>query len=195
MFGIFLDIETSGLDPYQHRVLEIAFKIINLETGLEVCTYQSIVKQSESAWSRRDPSSVEVNGFTWEKVQCGQEITDVSKEIIEVFTGMQIKRGHAFFICQNPSFDRAFFSQIVPVYLQESLLWPYHWLDLASMYWALTIKKIHLTDHPFPTELSVSKNSIAERYNLPIEEYPHSAINGVNHLILCYQTVVGFPGS
>ena len=40
--------------------------------------------------------------------------------------------------------------------------------------------------------MNLSKNAIAQRFQLPIEETPHSALNGVNHLLLCYRTVVGF---
>ena len=40
--------------------------------------------------------------------------------------------------------------------------------------------------------MNLSKNSIAQQFQLPIEEMPHSALNGVNHLLLCYRTVVGF---
>jgi len=192
MLAIFLDTETTGLDVLKHRVIEIAFKIVSLETGIVVSTYQSIVKQSQEVWNKRDPSSVEVNGFTWEKVQTGQEEADVGKEITAILKASKITRGQAVFICQNPSFDRAFFAQLVPVYTQEELLWPYHWLDFASMYWSLTVKELKKNQQPIPKELSLSKNSIATRFNLPIEEHPHSALNGVNHLLLCYQTVVGF---
>ncbi|MBA2369991.1 MAG: 3'-5' exonuclease [Candidatus Protochlamydia sp.] len=195
MLAIFLDIETSGLDSYHHRVLEIAFKVLDVQTGDEIFTYQSIIKQSKEVWEKRDPASVEFNGFTWEKMLLGQEETVVSQEIVQIFTVLNIERGKAVYICQNPAFDRGFFAQIVDVYTQEKYNWPYHWLDLASMHWVLQIKRCAEKGVSIPTEMNLSKNAIAQQFRLPAEIEPHSALNGVNHLILCYSTVVGFGGS
>lgn len=192
MQAIFLDTETTGLDTYKHRLLEIAFKVIDIPTGFEKCTYQTIVKQPLEVWEKRDLSSGQVHGFTWEKVQMGKDEALVRQEIMQIFDDHEITRGTAVYICQNPGFDRNFFAQLIDVYTQEKHHWPYHWLDFASMYWALKIKCLQMANDPFPTEMNLSKNSIAQQYQLPIEETPHSALNGVNHLLLCYRTVVGF---
>lgn len=193
MQAIFLDIETSGLDPYKHRVLEIAFILVDAATGEELCTYNTIVRQSKEVWDSKDPVSIEVNGFTWEKLQSGKDEKAVRDEIITHFLNMNVKRGKSVFICQNPSFDRNFFSQIVDVYTQEQYNWPYHWLDLASMYWALNIKNTVREKTSFPNEFNLSKNAIAQQFHIPPEESPHIAYNGVKHLMLCYKTIVGFP--
>lgn len=195
MQAIFLDTETTGLDPLSHRLLEIAFKIIDIPSGYEKLTYQAIVKQPLEIWEQRDPASVEVNGFTWEKVQLGKEEAIVRQEIIQIFTDLQIARGSSVYICQNPAFDRNFFAQLIDVYTQEQKQWPYHWLDFASMYWALQVKAYREIREPFPQEINLSKNTIAQCYQLPIESCPHSALNGVDHLLLCYRTVVGFDGN
>lgn len=195
MQAIFLDTETTGLDPLSHRLLEIAFKIVDIPSGYEKFTYQAIVKQPLEVWERRDPTSVKVNGFTWEKVQLGKEEAVIRQEIIQIFTDLQIARGSAVYICQNPAFDRNFFAQLIDVYTQEQKYWPYHWLDFASMYWALQIKAYRETQESFPKEMVLSKNTIAQHYQLPIEACPHSALNGVDHLLLCYRTVVGFDSN
>lgn len=192
MLGIFLDIESSGLDSYRHRVLEVAFKIIDLNDGDEKYSYVSIVRQPLEVWEKRDPISIEVNGFTWDKVLQGKEEGLIKEELIAIFKQLQIERGKAVYICQNPSFDRGFFAQLVPVYVQEQYQWPYHWLDFASMYWALLVKELNEKNVALPQEINLSKNTIAQQYGLPAEVTPHSAMNGVNHLILCYQKVVGF---
>ena len=57
------------------------------------------------------------------------------------FARNKIKRGEAVFICQNPYFDRAFFAQLIDPDTQEKNLWPYHWLDLASMFWVEAIRR------------------------------------------------------
>lgn len=192
MLAIFLDIETTGLDFFIHRSIDFALKVIDTSTGIEIFTYQSIIKQSQSVWEKCDPSSLEINGFTWDKLQLGKTEEVVKTEIIQIFANLGISRGKAVYICQNPAFDRGFFSQIVDIHTQERLNWPYHWLDFASMFWALRIKQAKQDQEPFPLEINLSKNAIAAFYNLPTEITPHSALNGVNHLVLCYQTVIGF---
>jgi oligoribonuclease len=189
---VFLDAETTGLDPFSHRLLEIAFKVVDVQSGHEKLTYQTGVRQPRDVWERRDPTSVEINGFTWDKVQLGKEEADVRQEIMQIFSDLKIARGTTIYICQNPAFDRNFFAQLIDVYTQEKLQWPYHWLDFASMYWALQVKFYRDVHQPIPLKMSLSKDEIAQRYQLPIEPSPHSALNGVEHLLLCYRTVVGF---
>ncbi len=194
MLGIFLDTETNGLNPFLHKPIEIAFKILNVRTGVLIEEYESILFQSYEEWQNSDPSSLQINGFNWEQVSYGKQKENVSAEILDCFTKHGIKRGNATFICQNPSFDRAFFTQIIPVTTQEKKLWPYHWLDLASMHWAMTLnKKKNTPILPFPWEMGLSKDNIAKAYQLPPEKTPHRAMNGVDHLISCYKAVVGFP--
>lgn len=192
MLGIFLDVETSGLDFFKHRILEIAFKIIDISTGEEKKVYHAIIQQSKKVWEQRDPASVIFNGFTWDKVLMGKDEQTIAQEIIQLFSELEIVRGKAIYICQNPAFDRSFFSQLIDVYTQERLKWPYHWLDLASMYWVIQVKKIADEHLLFPENINLSKNAIAHYYQLPDEPNPHTAMNGVEHLITCYKAVVGF---
>lgn len=191
MQAIFLDIETTGLDPNRHRAIDIAFQIINLSTGKLTGNYQSIVRQPREIWDRCDPVSLEINGFTWEQVCTGKDPAVVGQEIIQLLTQLKTERGQSVFICQNPAFDRGFFTHFVDVYTQERLQWPYHWLDLASMYWALKAKNVAQHGVPFPARMNLSKNEIAKTFNLPEEERPHRAMKGVEHLMMCYQVVLG----
>jgi oligoribonuclease len=194
VLGIFLDSEANGLNPLRHKILEFALKILDMETGEQKTSYETMVKLSHSEWERSDKESLKVNGFTWEEVSQGKEAALIAEEVIQLFTKWDIKRGDAVFICQNPSFDRAFFSQIVDPDTQEKLNWPYHWLDLASMYWAESIRRGKTNPLLYPWKTGVSKDRIAAAYKLPPEEKPHRALNGANHLLLCYQNIIGFPG-
>lgn len=192
MLGIFLDTETNGLNAHIHKVLEIAFKIVDLRTGERKADYQTIVQLPFEAWEKSDPESLRINGFTWEKLKNGRSPRHAAQEIIDLFTQWNIRRKLAVFICQNPSFDRAFFSQLIDPSTQELLSWPYHWLDLASMFWAVSMDQARKGQGPPPWEIHLSKDAIADHYLLPPEEKPHRAMNGVSHLLLCYQAVVGF---
>ena len=193
MLGIFLDQETTGLDSYKHKLLEIALRVVNLSTGHILASYQSIILQPEAVWKQSDSSALQVNGFLWDDLQGGKSEKVVSGEIIELFKSLGIIRGKAVFVCQNPSFDRAFFSHLIDSSTQEKMLWPYHWLDLASMYWALEIQKTISFEMSLPDEIWLSKDHIAHSLDLPKEEKPHRAMQGVDHLLLCYEHVVGFP--
>lgn len=193
MLGIFLDAETNGLNPFRHKIIEIAFKILDMETGALVASYQKMLLQSYEDWQKSDLSSLQVNGFNWEEVSYGTPPQTVSEEIQALFAQHKIQRGDAVFICQNPSFDRPFFAQIVDPDLQEKLLWPYHWLDLASMHWALAIARKKTENCLYPWQIGCSKDKIAKEYKIPSEQRPHRAMNGVDHLILCYEAVLGFP--
>ncbi len=195
MLGIFLDQETTGLDSYRHKLLEIAINVVDMSSGISKATYHSIVSQPKASWEASDPGALEVNGFLWDQVKAGKDEKEVGKEIISLFTKLQITRGKAVFICQNPSFDRAFFSHLVDCYSQEEMLWPYHWLDLASMYWALEVQKTRDLELDLPDEIWLSKDRIATSCNLPKEQKPHKAMQGVDHLLLCYEKIVGFPGA
>lgn len=191
MLAIFLDIETTGLDPIRHVPIDIAFKVVDVTTGQIRASYNKVVRQEREVWDRHDPVSIAVNGYTWEQTQQGIDPQTIHDEILAMLNGIGIKRGNAVFICQNPAFDRSFFAQLVDVYTQERLNWPYHWLDLASMYWAMLFQKNRIQGVAFPETLSLSKNEIAKNYGLPPEADPHRAMNGVNHLMLCYQAVLG----
>ncbi len=194
MLGIFLDTEANGLNFQKHRIIEIAFQIIDVFTGELKDCFHSVVSVSHEEWNRSDLESLQVNGFKWEEVSQGVPPSVVGETIRSIFRKNGIKRGEAVFICQNPSFDRVFFSQLVDPDTQEKLLWPYHWLDLASMYWAEAIKNGKEGIAKYPWETGYSKDKIALAYNLPKEAHPHRAMNGVNHLLLCYKAVVGLPG-
>lgn len=191
MLAIFLDIETTGLDPTRHAPIDIAFQVIDVNTGETKGIYNRIVKQPREVWDRHDPVSLTINGYTWERVSQGVDPQVVHDEIVDMLNKIGIVRGKAVFICQNPAFDRSFFAQLVDVYSQEGFNWPYHWLDLASMYWAMLFQKNRAQGIAFPETMNLSKNEIAKAYSLPPEEDPHLAMNGVKHLIQCYKAVLG----
>jgi len=193
MLGIFLDTETNGLDPLKHRILEIAFKIIDLYTGEELKAFHSLAQISPELWEKSDPVSLQVCGISFEEATRGLEFTELQQRVKHIFLNYPLIRGKAVFICQNPSFDRVFFSQILPSVVQEEMKIPYHWLDLASMFWGWCMEKAKTSQSPFPWEIGFTKDKIATFFHLDKEEQPHRAINGVNHLIACYEALIGFP--
>lgn len=191
MQGLFVDIESNGLDCFRHRVIEVALKIIRLDTGRVEASYESCVSLSDQEWKESDPRSLAVNGWTdRSRLTKAPSRKEVGAEIQAIFKHFRVHRKNSVFICQNPSFDRPFFAQLVDTYTQERQMWPYHWLDLASMFWASQALHIGL-----PSLDTLSKDQIASHLQLEKEASPHRAMAGVEHLIACYEKLVGYPNS
>jgi len=192
MLSIFLDIETTGLDPLKHVAIDIAFEIYDTTKGF-LGFYQSLIKPSEQDWKRADPSSLSINGYSFEECLKGKEKKQIAQEILALFASCKVERGNTVFICQNPAFDRMFFAQIIDFSLQEQQKLPYHWLDLGSMVWALSVQKGTDSREETLAYIPLSKNAIAKAYGIPAEEEPHLAIGGVKHLVRCYKKVFNLP--
>jgi len=195
--GVFLDIETNGLDPYLHSPLEISLSIYDLHNMECISSYTTFIECSEREWViHSDPQALKINGITYDQVKEGKSFECICEDLVELFLSYEIHKTNSVFICQNPSFDRAFFNQIMPVESQNEIELPYHWLDLASMYFMenLVPKKVNgrtVRYHPHITTIPCSKDAIASYYGLPIEGKPHRAFNGVQHLITCYKALMG----
>ena len=193
--AIILDTETTGLDTSKAKVVEIAFKVVDISSGDCLESFQSVVALSKEEWDRADPVALKINGFTWDDVQTlGQPSSDIAVNICSLFSKLKLSPQTSFFLCQNPSFDKAFFSQICPPSVQKSYGFPYYWLDFASMNWALMAKEIVLGKR-LPFRIPFSKDGIAQSSGLPPENSPHRAMNGVDHLLLLFSKIIGFRES
>jgi oligoribonuclease len=192
MLGVFIDTETSGLDPFLHVPIEIGVVVVDLMTGQEMASYETLLCATDEEWQASDPNSAAIHGIAFEQLKTGVSRSTAAVAIERLLVASGVTNDRAFFVCQNPSFDRPFFAKIISQYRQEALRWPYHWLDLASMYWALVVAK---GERPILQSICVSKDAIASALGLPPEKRPHRAINGVRHLISCYERLVGFPSS
>lgn len=192
MKGIFIDIETNGLDSYNNVPLEICVSIYELHNMVCITEYQSMLFCSERTWIMdSDPKALLINGITFEEVKDAKTYNEVCEDLTEIFLSHEIDKTNSVFICQNPSFDRGFFNHIMPVDIQQELELPYHWLDLASMYWARTIDvNKPVNGHNLPGLVRLSKDAIASYLGIPFEIKPHRATNGVHHLIECYQALM-----
>jgi oligoribonuclease len=186
MFGIFIDIEANGLDVNIHYPIDLAFKIIYLESLQIIDEYSSVVFLTEDAWKDSNSASLNVNGYNYNTISQGATIRQIKTDVIGIFEKNHITRDNSVFVGQNPSFDRVFFSKIIPTMLQESLLWPYRWLDLSSMFYAFKYMK-----HSQRVKISdLSKDHIAQHFGIEEEEKPHTAERGVNHLLQCYRALI-----
>ena len=190
MLLIFLDSETTGLNFHRHRIIEIAYRVFDAASGKAVYNYETLISQPTEVFGSADSESLAFNNITFEMALEGKTEIVVASEIIHDFNRLGFSTRGGVFICQNPSFDRNFLTQLIDADLQEKFGWPHHWLDLASMYYALRLHQDRWTlkmlkDH------GLSKDKIAAFYGIPPEIRPHRAMRGVNHLIACYEAMFG----
>lgn len=187
MKGVFLDLETTGLDFDRHVVLDVGVVIADFNDMHNIVSYTSCITCDANDWLMADKKALEVNGFTEENHwQLAKKDYEVREELLSFFERFGVERGKAFFICQNPSFDRPFFLQIMSQELMDDRNLPYHWLDLASMFWF----KKYASCKPCPDKVSLSKDNIAQEFLIPPEQKPHKALNGAMHLFRCYRALV-----
>ena len=99
MLGVFLDTETNGLNCQVHKILEIAYKIVDLSTGDLKEEYQTVVLQPIEVWEKSDPNSLHVTGFSWEEISKGRSSKQIAEHIIDSFMKWGILRKKAIFIC------------------------------------------------------------------------------------------------
>lgn len=184
MRAAFIDIETNGLNFNLHVPLEIAVIGCDLNSTTPCFTYNTFIQCSKQDFESSQQDALKVNGITYEDVKDAPTYFQVMNEMEEKFKTHNIVRNKALLICQNPSFDRPFFHKIVPEDHMRNLNFPYHWLDLASMYWMK-----YYYDRSFIDELSLSKDAIAKSLELPEEIKPHRAYNGAKHLMDSYNSL------
>lgn len=194
---IFLDAETGGLDAGKNPLLEIALKVVNAFSGELLGEYQSYVKIPRERWSCCHPRALEANGITRMDTLYGKNSDIIRNEIARLFQSLKIHKNNSCYICQNPTFDRGFFRQIFPEEVQTQLRWPCHWLDMASMNFAITILGMKMSglheDNICRFRIPFSKDGIARQHGLVPESKPHKAMNGVDHLMEIYKRIVGYP--
>lgn len=181
MKAVFLDIETNGLNYELHVPLEVSLIIAPMDSETPTCIYNSLVQCSHEEWGSSQQEALQVNGLSFSDMMGAPSRFEVMNALEDLFKKHGIFKGEAVFICQNPSFDRPFFHKIVPCDHFKNLNFPYHWLDLASMFWAK-----YYYDRSFVTNVSLSKDAIAQALDIEPESKPHRAFNGAKHLMKCY---------
>lgn len=124
---IFLDTETTSLNPYLGTILEIA--AINMEGDSSI--YQKI-QPTEYEMALAQPKALEINGYdkeVWlkEGIQTRQEKVEFWKECQKIWKGCVI-------VGSNPTFDIQFISKTLWDLLQETPNFYYKPVDVTSFF-------------------------------------------------------------
>lgn len=113
---VFVDVETTGLDPRRHEVWEIA----TVErSGPARLWYPELNRQK---WGQADPTALEISGFWQRRESSPQSPREVAALLSDWLGGVT-------FAGANPAFDDAFLSEFVRRH-QYPVTWHHRLLDV-----------------------------------------------------------------
>lgn len=173
----FIDLETTGLDPWiddpesnkKGVILSAGF---TLETGEEL---QVIITPTPEEWGFASPKALEVNGMEWDYLkENGETFQDAVSIIISWLKENNITDEEWVFMAQNASFDKKFLLHFMDEWLQFVNA-PKTWIDFIPIYKNLGpnlgLNTRYQNSHHISRELGV-----------PEEPKPHEAIEGARAL-------------
>ena len=161
---VFVDTETTGLDPRQHELIEIGLVRVHQtwEEGKKpvfTIVDEWATKIRPENIKTADPASLRVNGYSatgWEQ----------SASIAEALTEFSKRTEGAIMVAHNVAFDAGFIDTYLAHHKMKNMM-HYHRLDTVSMAYA----KLHDTD--------VTRYSLGElcKYFHIDNEHAHSALS------------------
>jgi DNA polymerase III subunit epsilon len=80
---LLIDLETTGLDPQKHEIIQLAAVLLDKKTLKEKNYYSSFIKPRH--WRKADPESLKVNGITFDQVKNAPSLQSVLKEFHKLF--------------------------------------------------------------------------------------------------------------
>jgi DNA polymerase III alpha subunit (gram-positive type) len=119
----FVDIETTGLDPDEHDVLEVGVVLEEPETTIEEVHFSLAVDLRLA-----DPSALAIN----QAVERQAELEAIRMERAHAALLLSTKLEAAVFIGNNPAFDQAFLRKFLAEHGLEPS-WKYHVVDVKAL--------------------------------------------------------------
>jgi DNA polymerase-3 subunit epsilon len=144
----FVDIETTGVDPSQDEIIDIAVMRVDPTTLAAEGWFESRIAPSPDVVF--DPGALAINGYNAEDWADAPEIDVVLPQVARFIEGCQIV-GH------NPAFDWGF---LTAAFRNQHMKRPdvgHHLLDTASLAWPLL---------RFGLVSSLSLNHLCEHYDI-----------------------------
>lgn len=114
----FIDLETTGLDPSKHEIIEVAI-IIDKGDGTALLEWETKIKPENL--SSAHPKALEINGYSEEEWADAPTLGEVSDRIVALLSG-------TIPVAHNAHFDRGFLETHLGV---ENV--PHRWLDTISI--------------------------------------------------------------
>lgn len=154
-----IDLETTGLNPKVHEIIEVGMVIVEQPALNIIETYEAKVKPLNIKTAT--PEALAINGYNEEEWRNALEIKEVLNQIVNKTQGC--------IICNhNVSFDWSFLLEGFDKY-GITHKFDYHMFDIASMIWL----KLSATDLP-----KLNLNGTAQYLGIAPEPTTHRALNG-----------------
>lgn len=165
------DVETTGLDPRKHEIVEIACLIFDAAT-CEILD-QLEMKVMPMRIGDADPIALKVNGYKADEWIGARTLKDAMLEYGSRTAGCA-------FMAYNVGFDWGFMQQ---AFLDAGVVHGLqrYKLDLLTMAWAKL--------YPMPKTFPYSMKSACEALHIPPEPAVHRAMNGVRAEYEIYRKV------
>ena len=165
----FVDLETTGLDPFKHEIIEIGLVIYDVEKGtLEELNFKIRPMNIAAA----EPKALEVNGYTESGWKNALPLRAVLQEVSSRCSG-------AYFLAYNATFDWSF---LEAAYEKTRLPIPchYHRLCIMSMAWC-KIPKVKVEGYSLKT--------VCVYLGIEPEPKVHRALNGAKKAFEVYMAL------
>lgn len=155
----FLDIETTGLNPFRHDVLEVAYLLNEDDNTKEASfgtTYFSLPIDSVVA----DEKALSINRYHDRRA----ELQAIEIPYPEAAAQLAAELDGYMIVGANPTFDLAFLCTLLDEFGREPT-WHYRCLDLNT-----------LAAGWMGARLPVSTQEIAEEFDVPLSAQQHTAL-------------------
>lgn len=172
---VFIDCETTGLEPDYHEIIEIA--AARVDPGTLVIRREMDAKIQPAHPERVDPEAVRKNGYTPDRWLDALSLDEALDRLSPILNGA-VLAGH------NVAFDRMF---IEAAYHRAEQILPdidYHLVDTASLAWPLVVAGI--IERP-------SLRFLCEHFGIS-NEGAHSAPADVRRTIAVYRELMSLFG-
>ncbi len=168
MIYVFLDVETTGLDPRHHGIIEIGASIYH-ETGRKYGTFRDTCNPGDVGVSER---ALEINGFTLERIEKSLPICTVLKAF---FMFIEEYNDDMIFVMHNAPFDTAFILEA----LRQNYMETKHFrrvLDTVSIAHSLVDER-----------KLMSLSDLSERLGVQTDDWDrHSALGDAEQTARCF---------
>lgn len=165
-----IDLETTGLSPYDHEIIELGAVFFSDE---DLNNFSEVnVKIKPEHPETGHPKAFEINGYTSEAWADAQSLT-------EVLTSLEMQFRGRVFMSYNVTFDWGFMAE---AYRKTGLNDPFHYhrLDLMTMAW-----------NALPRNTSISLKNVCAFYGIEPEPTVHRALNGAMKAYEVYKKIYG----
>jgi DNA polymerase-3 subunit epsilon len=129
---VFIDTETTGLDPHKHEIIEVAAVRVT-PWGERVASFE--MKTRPLHLERAEPSALTINGYTAEKWKFAVDVT----RALESFAWICTSTIAPIIVGHNPRFDLEF---LRATFEREGVAWPtlhHHIIDTSTLAWPYAV--------------------------------------------------------